>query len=141
MAVKISEFIIGLVVVSLIAGIFGIFMAHLNTEYPVTYDNDSIDNYNRLNEIALQSEEIKNASNIEEKQDVLDVIGSYFSDAYRALVVTKKSYETFEGMSQQAMSDLNLGSAGKLIRIALSSIVLILIFLAVIISAVLKRDL
>lgn len=141
MAPKISEFMIGIVIMGFFVAVFGIFMAELNSNYGVPYDNSSIQAYNQLNEISVQAEEIKDATDIKEKPGILDIIGGYFSDGYQALLLTKKSFNTFDEMSNQAIEDANLGATGKYLRIMISTIILIMIFVAVILSALLKKDL
>lgn len=141
--VKISSFMIGMVIVSLIVVVLGLFMARVNAEYsPLGYDNESIEIYNQLESISNQTQQIQTeAGEIKEQSGVLDIIGGFFSDAYRVLLMTKTSYDTFDDMSNKAIDHANLGPAGVYFKIALSSIVLILIFIGVIISAVIKRDL
>ena len=141
--VKASEAMIGLILISVIVGIFGMFMSEINTNYSPTtsYDNDTIAAYNQLDDIHTNVEELEESTNIQEKQGITDIIGGYFTDAYNALLIVKKSFNTFDSMRNQAIKDANLGQAGTLLRIAISSIVLILIVVGIILSAVVKRDL
>jgi len=139
--VKISEFMIGIVLVSLIVAIFGLFMADMSQNYSLSYDNDSIEVYNKLDDISAHTRAIQDeTTGISEKSGVLDIIGSYFSDAYRVLILTKDSFDIFDKMSNRAVDDANLGAAGRYIRIAVSTITLILIFIAVILSSIIKRE-
>lgn len=142
MGVKISSFIISLIIIGLCTGVLGLYMSELSANYNVDYDNDSLEVYNKLAELHTTSEEIQNrTTEISEKTGVLDVIGSLFSDAYSVLLITKDSFDTFDTISNKAIDDANLGAAGEYFRIAIAMIILILIFVGVLISAIVKRDL
>ncbi len=138
---KASEFITGMIFTSFIIAIFGLFMAQMNANYGVEYDNESLATYNQLAELHNLTEEIENSSNIARKSGVLDIIGEYFTDGYNVLKITKKSFNTFDVMSNQAIDDANLGEVGAYLRITISAVVLIMIVLAIIVSAIVKRDL
>ena len=140
---KISNFIIGLILSSLVITLLGLFIGSLNTYYaPGDYNATKIEAYNKLNELSANTQQIQNQTlAIKEKTGVLDVIGGYFSDGYQALRLTINSYDTFGSMFNQALIDMRLGASGEYIRIALITIVLIIIIIGVIISAIVKRDL
>ena len=140
MAVKISEFIIGIIFVGAFIGILGLFMANMSSTYGVAYDNTSLEAYNNLQEMNELAEDIEEGSNIEEKTGVIDVIGGYFSSAYNALKITTKSMNTFDSMTDQAVEDANLGAAGDYLKIAIITSVIILIIVGVVLSAILKKD-
>ncbi len=138
---KISEFLIGMVLVGLIITVFGLFMSEANTKYGFTYDNDSVEVYNQLEDLEDLTQELEEGTDIEEEQGLADILGGFFTDAYNVLRTTKKSFDTFDTMSNKAIDDGNLGKTGNYLRIAVSSIVLILIVVGVMISAIIKRDL
>jgi hypothetical protein len=137
---KISSFIIGIIICSIIVGVVGLFMAEMGTNYSVDYDNTSLEAYQNMEAMTNLSREIEQNSNIEEKTGVLDIIGSYFTDAYNVLRITKKSYNTFDTMSNQAVEDAQLGAAGSYFKVGIGAIILIAIVLGVIISAIVKKD-
>lgn len=139
--VKISEFIIGILLFSFIAVGFGFFMSEMNSNYGVSYDNTSLESYQQLETMNALAEDIEQGSDISERTGVLDIIGGYFTDAYNVLILTKSSFNTFDTMSNQAVSDANLGKTGNYLRILIGAIVLILIVLGVIISAIVKMEL
>jgi len=145
MSYKISSFIIGLIIFSAIVSIFGIFVANIGTIYaPADYseNNETLAAYSKLNELSSQTEDIKNStSDIKEKTGVLDVVGSFFTDSYRTLLITKSSFDTFDSMSNTAFTDSGLGESGRILKIALTTIILICIFVGVLLSALVKKDL
>jgi len=136
---------IGMIIFSAIVAILGIYIAQVGAYYsPPDYaeNNETLENYNKLNELTQQAENIQNStSEIREKTGVLDVIGSFFSDAYRSLLITKTSFDTFDSMTNQAATDSGLGQAGKILKIAFTAIIIICIFVGVILSALVKKDL
>ena len=136
--VKISEFMIGLIFIGFITAVFGLYMTEMHKNYGVNYDNSSFEAYNQLEEMSALSEELEGSTDISLKSGETDILGGYFSGGYNAMKITKQSFNTFDTMSNQAIKDANLGAAGKYLRIAVSSAVLILIVVAVIISAILK---
>jgi hypothetical protein len=137
---KISGLLIGVVLFSLVIGVLINFMADVNNNYNIEYDNTSLQVYNKLNNVSTKAEEIRNASDITEDPDITDVVGGYFASAYTAAKTTADSYETFEEMGNDAIDDANLGKSGDLFRTAFSTILLIIIFLGVLISAIIKKD-
>lgn len=139
---KVSTFIIGLVISSLAVAIIALFMGNVAIFYDLEYDNTTFDEYNRLDELALEAQSIQNQTlDIKEKSGILDIIGGYFSDGYKALRLTISSYSTFGKMFNAAIGDLQLGAAGELIRVALITVVIIILVIGVLISAILKKDL
>lgn len=135
---QVSSFMIGLCFIGFFMAVFGLWMADANSTYGVTYDNDSIEIYNQLDEMSELSKDIEEGSEIEEKSGVLDIIGGYFTDAYNVLKLTKTSFNVFDTMSNKAIDDANLGAAGEHLRVTISAALLILIVLGVIIAAILK---
>jgi hypothetical protein len=139
---KLSQFIIGMIFISFIMAVLALFMADINEKYsPYDYDSDTIDNYNKLTELQNTSKQIQEDSSIEEDQDFLDVIGGYFSSAYNALRLTGNSVNVFTDMSDQAVEDAGLGATGEYLKIAITSAIIVIIFLAIIMAAIFKRDL
>jgi len=138
---KISSFIIALLLCSGVVAIIGLFVSEMSQEYSVTYDNDSMAVYNQLQSLSNQTEQVQEGvEGITEKSGVIDVIGSYFSSAYRALKITTTSFNTFDTMADQAIDDANMGAAGSILKTLIGAIVIIAIFVGVIISALLKKD-
>jgi hypothetical protein len=138
--VKVSSFMVGTIVVALIITLFNVFLAGLNDAYTTSdYDSSTLDAYNKLDDLNTQSESIKDeVSAIKENPNVLDVIGGFFTSGYKALKLTYTSFDTFDTMLNSAMTDANLGKTGEYIKIAIGTIVIILLFVAVVISAILK---
>lgn len=136
-----TGFVIGLVVLSAIAGILGLFLTQTALVYNVEYDNTTIAKFNRLSDTSLQTQRIKNETEkISEKEGLIDVIGGYFSSAYRTIVVTKQSFDIYDDMKDEAFEEARLGDVGRILSTTLSTIVILLIFLGIIVSVIVYKN-
>jgi len=138
---RISSFIIGLVLVGLFVVVIMNFMAELNQDYAVTdsYDESRLEVYDRFAELGNQTEDISaSVEDIKESSGVLDVIGSYFNSGYQAFKVTLSSFGTFKTIAEASFDELNLGALGTTFKVAIFTIVLIAIFVGVFLAAILK---
>jgi len=139
--VKISGFMIGLVVVSLIAAVIGLFVSEVTSRYDVEYDNTTLEAYNKLDSMHTTTEKIKNQTvSIKQKTGILDIVGGFFGDAYNALKLVGESYNAFDEISNAAIENSPLGASAKNFKVAIATIIIILIFVGVIISAIVKKD-
>lgn len=137
--VKVSNFLIGLVLIGGLSAIFGLFFADLSSNYAVPFNESDYAVYNQLDSISNQTKDIKErAEGIKEKAGALDVLNSMFSDAYSATKITLISFDTFDTMANKAVDDANMGASGEYIKIMVSSIILILIVIGVLISALMR---
>ncbi len=135
---KISMLIVGMIIISFIAGTLGVILAGTSEEYSVSYDNSSLDAYNNLQELNNLTEEIhEKQKDIKEKTGVLDVIGGYFSSAYDALRITGKSINTFEDVASQGVEDASLGSTGGNLKTMIIAVMIVLVVMALL-SAIMK---
>ena len=138
---KITGFIIALILISFFAAIFALAISSYQENYNVVLNETDVSTYNNLDELSTLSQEIQNKTDIEERSGVLDIIGSYFTSGYKALKLTAKSFNIFDSMGNQAIKDAKLGEVGSYLRVTLISIVIILIFIGIIISRLVKRQL
>lgn len=142
---KISSFIIGLLLFSGIVSIIALFVASVGEKYApadFTENQNKLEAYNKLNDLSAQVSNIQNSTTeIKEKSGILDILGGFFSDAYRTLLITKNSFDVYNDMSDVAFNDAALGQGGVTLRLMLTSIVLICIFVGVLLSALVKKDL
>jgi hypothetical protein len=140
--VKISTFIIGMIVASLAVVFFSLFMSSLSSAYTINYNNSSLETYNKLDELANHTKAIQESSeNLKQNSNLLDVLNGFFNDAYKTLLVTKQSFNTWETLASDGIDSLNLGASGRYLKVAITSIVIILIIIGVLISAIVKKDL
>lgn len=141
---RLSSFMIGLIVfmVFMTAGL-SVLMAELNERYTITgYDSDRFSVYNQLGEINKTTRDInKTAMALETKTGVTDVLGDFFGQAYNTLKVGAKSISLFHTLGTQAINDSQIADESGAIQSGIFMIVIIAVFLGIIISAVVKRDL
>lgn len=145
MSLKISNFIIGLIVIGIIVTGIVTFMSGLNAKYDVSFDNSSLEVYQDLEDIHNLTEEIEAKTRGDDalKSDSTDILGGFFSQAYRVMRITWGSMTTFNKMTDASFENVNVGNEGfsQTLRSGIISIVVILIILGIIISALVKRDL
>lgn len=137
---KFSTFIIGMVIVSLIVGLFSIFFSGLNTSYARSdYSEGELQVYNQLNTLAKNaSSTTESVKNIAAKEGIFDVIGGFFSLGVNAFKTIFTSMDTFYTISNAGLQDADLGQSGDLLKSAIFTIILVLLFVGVVISAYLK---
>lgn len=138
---KISTFIIGLLLISLFVGVFMNFFSELNDKYTpaVDYNSSDWEQYNQLTVLKADTLTIKEKTeNIKQKTGVLDVIGAYFSSAYDSVKLTINSITSFESIMDVAIEDAGLGENTPIFKDVLVTIVLVLIIIGVLLSAIMK---
>lgn len=136
---KISSFIIALILVGVVATTFTMATVDLSNKYDTDFDNDTLEVFEdtaELHELAVELEDKTNEQNVE--SGALDIVGSYIGRALDALKLSASSFSVFEGMTSKATEKLGLPSY---FLTALISIMLVLIIIGVIISAMVKKDL
>lgn len=102
---RLSGFLIALVVVSMLATGFGVFMTGIQDTYQITGEN-SLAKYNYTNKIIDSSKDIKDEVQINQTLGVLDIVGAYFSSGWSALKVSFYSVAIYEGMAEDMAGDL-----------------------------------
>ena len=127
---QITAFIITLIVFSIIATFMGSLMGALAVNYTIPYDNSTLDSYNQLTALSTQVAQVSNATT-QVKQGTTgfaDTFSSVFNDAFSTILLMTSSFNVFDTIANHAVQDVNLGFSGQILRIALGSIVLMLLF-------------
>ncbi|MBD3253123.1 hypothetical protein GF386_05300 [Candidatus Pacearchaeota archaeon] len=136
---KIGTFVIGMILVSLFVGVFGIVISQGTVNYGVTFDNSSLSAYKKMDNLTDMHEDLKEGvEEDKERTGALDLIGSFFSNSYKTLKITLRSIDLFEDMGEQAVDDAHLGDTAPLFKSALIGIVILVIILTII-SLVIAR--
>lgn len=137
---RFSTFIIAMVVVSLIVGLFTIFYSGLNSSYSRSdYSEGDLTVYNQLNSLSKNTTSTtESVKNIAAKEGIFDVIGGFFSLGVNAFKTVFTSMDTFYVMSNAGLQDADLGESGNLLKSAIFTIILVVLFIGVVISAYLK---
>lgn len=141
---KLSSFIISMLIISLFVAVFMNFFSELNDKYTIDVDYNSSDweTYNQLATLKNDTEAIQSQTqDIQEQAGALDVIGSYFSSAYKALSLTKNSVTSAETIIDAGIEDSNLGVNAEAFKTVLVTILLVIVFVGILLSALIKREL
>ena len=141
MVFKISNLMIALVLISAIITIFGLFIAEGSATYNVTYDNSSLGVYNRVQTINNLTQRIDaQTSEIKQPSGLLDIIGGFFTSAYQVLLLTKESVGIGIDVAEGGVNQLNIGASGSVIKTAITTILLITVFVSIILAVLLKWE-
>ena len=143
MQAKMTTFIIGMIMIGLFVSVYMVSLSGFSESYSRSYDNTSFENYQRLAELNDKANEIHDASIINEKDNIIDIIGGYFSSAYKSMSTAGKSIQLLigdGGMIDSATEDLHLGSAGQYFRTAFAAIIIILVVVGILFRMVFKVD-
>ena len=134
--------LIGLVLVSLFAGILGLTLNEWGENYEVAaIDEVDLDKYDKLAELHAQAEEIKDeTSKVEQPSGIADILGGFFYNAYQVLISIPQSINFMYDMTNAGVDDLDLGYGGVLMKNALFTILLLIVFVGIVLSILLKRD-
>jgi len=136
---KISSWIIGLLVVCLCVMVFSSTIADLGTKYGVTYDETELGVFNKTADLVSLTQEVENQEEAgQTSSGVIDLVGDYISQAVQTLKVAKGSLAVFDEMLRVSVE--KVGLPAYFITI-LYAIALILIIIGVIVSAMIKKDL
>lgn len=138
---QITTFIYGAIITGGIIALLGVFLGGIAISNPslTDYNNESFQSLNKLTELSSQAQQIQgNVSQIKEKENILDIIGGFFSSAYQSMVITYKSVDSVQDMTNEGIAQANLGSPGIIIRNILITLVLIAVFVGVAMRAIIK---
>jgi len=142
---KISGMIIGLILVSLLAFIFLSVFGALNDEYsPSTnVDNETLLIYNQLEELHNETETYENLTlSVGSGSGFTDILGAIFTSGYSALKQIFSSIGFLNNLVQYALfENLGLGIYTSAVKQSLLSIILVVMFIGIALSVIIKRDL
>jgi len=139
---KITGFIIALILISSVTGSIIIIMNAFGEGYSLTYDNSSMESISsQMSDInGIVNKTKQTAEDLTVDSSWTDVLGAYLSGAYNSLKISMQSMGVFYNMVN-AMDDSFSVPGYTLLKAALISIVVILIFVGILVAAVVQRDL
>jgi len=140
----ITNFIIALILIALIGGVWSFFVTDLNVNYttPLDYDNDTIELFNHMSGLQGNLSLTKDRVEKLETSNFIDLLGAIFNSGYQALKTVGSSFDVFGSMMEYAFEKMPIGGGAiNLFRGAFGAIVLVLIFVGIFIGAIIKRDL
>lgn len=144
--VKISGFIIALLLVGCFAAVFGLTLSNFNYVYHDniaslndTYDNKKFnETFNRLDRLNEISQDMSNATEIEVDPSAFDVLTAYFTSGYQAVRISYQSFGVFQSITDEGFELLNLGSAMDVFKATIITIVIVLLVIGVLIRIIVK---
>lgn len=135
--------IIALVWIGFFAVALGLFMSNLGVNYDYGMNTSYIDDYNHLEELREVSNEIQNSTDVNVEEGLDDIIGNYITEGYKSLKIAAKSMTMFSSMTVNTIDNekIPMGEVGTALRTAIMVSVIVLVFLGVVISAIMKWQL
>lgn len=145
-----TGFLISLVMFSFFIGVFGLYFSSMGTEYGVTYDNDTMDKFNKMEEMNTYAKEYRDeVSDTGADQNFIekgvDVIGGIVSSGINTVKIIFNSVDLIlggDGMLDTAETEMNKAGLGQTVgylKITIASVLLILIFVGILLPIILRR--
>lgn len=135
----VTGFVVAMVIVALFSSVMAVFIAQGDSEYSLS-GNHTLSNYDVTDEIINKTKEIEDSvltdvggGNV--LTDFLDIVGAFFSGGWKALQTTFKSFDLFEGMMNDAATDVE---GFSFFKSYITAIILIILFLGVGVGVLLK---
>ena len=137
---KFTGFLIALLLVSMFAGIFALFIAGGPNPTGSSDSTYNMSRYNKLTTLSAQTRSIENNTlNVKQQSGVFDLVGGFFSNAFKVITSIPQSMDLFNDMIQSGVSDSNIADPTiTLIMTTMELIVVILIIIGIVLSALIK---
>jgi len=143
---KLTSFLISLVLVSVVVGIFSIFFSQMREGYgEQTGMNESdLAVLNKMENLTSSAEELQdNINTFSEKDNPFDVIGNFFSSAWGSVKLAAGSVNLVagdDGIIYTLSDKADLGEGGKILRTGIITIMILFVVVGILISALIKKD-
>jgi hypothetical protein len=126
MAKKISDLLIGLLIVSIFTAGISLILAVGSAQYNTSYDNTTFNDMNYLSSIKNVSADLENSTaNIQPSQsNGFDVIGTLFNQAIGAISLTSASFGYMTNLVYSASH--MLGLSGPFVPVLITAILVII---------------
>lgn len=129
---KISEFIIGMIVIGFFTFSIGYVLTEVSSNYGVTYDNSTIVKYEQYRgELTNLTKDLQSETNSTKTSSAIDILGDLFQSGYNTIKLTYQSYDTFSDMSSDAIEDADIPEANYLKYVIGTIVLLTIIFVIV----------
>lgn len=138
---KISNFIIGMIVVSLFISLLGIYYSNIAVQYSKDFNDTSFAGYDQLTTINNDLSNINSTlQSLKQESGITDLLGGFLSSGYTAIKATFTSFSAFFDMASTATEQSTvLGASSQYLSSHLILIVMVLFFFAVI-AVIVGRD-
>lgn len=132
MNMKISTFVILTIVIALVMTGFGIIMSDTNDKYTTGYSEDDYVSYQKLSELRNLTQEIKQdtgyGENTSVDRSVADLFGNFLADAKNTLLISAKSFDIFETMTDEGFNQIGITNP---FRVAFYAVIMVVVFLGI----------
>lgn len=137
--VKLSNFLVALLLISAVATGLFTFIAGLSLEYGVSVDDTNTVFYEKtLNETTFRTSQIQNKlGNFSTDTTTTDRLGAFFGSGYDALVLSTNSLGIFDDIAKDASNKLGLP---WWITVTLTTLIIIMIFISIVLAVLLKVE-
>lgn len=138
---RISNFLIGFVVIGLFVTTFGFYFSDMTTSYSTSsyYNSSEIALFDRSADIQETAESINQTLTTVENGNVVDVVGGLLTSGYTVLKTTWSSFSVYTAIVEDAGARLNAGPATSTF-IVTASIVGFLALMFALIAVLTGRD-
>lgn len=139
---QLNRILIGMVVLGLISTGLVIFISGAVDTYGVSdYDNSSLESFNQMTELSNQVEDFNEDSGKVDSDSNDDKLGSLFTSTYQSASVIKRSVNILTNMISEGIGNVTiLGGFGQPLKVGLSMIVLIAIFIGIFMHFITKSE-
>jgi hypothetical protein len=135
-----TGFLIGLLVVSSIAGIFGMFIIQSALPYGANVSGIDLTKYDKFNETYANVDTLSsNTTSIKQPEGPLDVFSGLLFNTYKVLIQIPQSFGLFTELATNGVNDLHLSYGADRILATILAIVTV-IFTMMVLAVLLKRD-
>jgi hypothetical protein len=135
-----TGFLIGLLVVSSIAGIFGMFIIQSALPYGANVSGIDLTKYDKFNETYANVDTLSsNTTSIKQPEGPLDVFSGLLFNTYTVLIQIPQSFGFFTELASNGVNDLHLSYGADRILATILAIVTVL-FTMMVLAVLLKRD-
>ena len=136
---RMTTFVVGIIIVTLVMTSFGIILADANEKYSAEYNPDDMVAFEQMEAMNNLSRGIQErVENQTTDRSVADVIGGFIADGKDTLLLAANSYGMFESMASEGLDKTPLPG---IFKIALFSIMIVVVFIGIILAAILGRNL
>lgn len=138
--INMTGFVIALLLVALMATVFGGFISDLETDAGIS-GNVSLTDYDHSTELTAMMEELNtDTTKLASDQDssILDIVGSYFKKGWTSIKISAKSMNIFEGMMTTASNDLDGSVNFSLYSNIFYVVIIVALLLGVIVTVLVK---
>jgi hypothetical protein len=135
-----TGFLIGLIIVSGIATIFGMFIIQAALPYNADVSGINLTKYDRFDETYSKIDTLSsNTTSIKQPEGPLDVFTGLLFNTYKVLVQIPQSFGLFTELATNSVNDLHLSFGADRILATILAIVTVL-FTMMVLAVLLKRD-